>query len=146
MELQITAVKNGTVIDHIPSDKTMKIVELLGLTSSNERITVAFNIDSSRSGKKGIIKIADRKLSSAEIEKIALIAEKSTINIIENFKVVDKKYPTLPEVLHNIIKCQNNKCITNIEDIESKFELEDENSLRCFYCERTMDKKEAVIK
>ena len=86
MELQITAVKNGTVIDHIPSDKTMKIVELLGLTSSNERITVAFNIDSSRSGKKGIIKIADRKLSSAEIEKIALIAEKSTINIIENFK------------------------------------------------------------
>ena len=63
MELQITAVNNGTVIDHIPSEKTMKIVDLLGLTASNDRVTVAFNIDSKRNGKtrrkSGIILYTD---------------------------------------------------------------------------------------
>lgn len=146
MELQITALQKGTVIDHIPSDKTMKIVELLNLVGSTEKVTVAFNIESRRQGKKGIIKIADRYLSESELEKIAILAEEATVNIIENFKVIDKKYMTLPEKLINIIECANTKCISNTENISSKFELEDNNKLRCFYCERTVDKKEAIIK
>ncbi len=146
MELQITALQKGTVIDHIPSDKTMKIVELLNLVASTEKVTVAFNIESRRQGKKGIIKIADRYLSESELEKIAILAEEATVNIIENFKVIDKKYMTLPEKLINIIECANTKCISNTENIPSKFELEDNNKLRCFYCERTVDKKEAIIK
>lgn len=146
MELQITAVKNGTVIDHIPSNKTMKIVDLLGLTSSDERVTVAFNIDSKRSGKKGIVKIADRTLTTAELEKIAILAEEATVNVIENYKVVDKKYTKLPEILKNIVECPNNKCISNMEPIKSKFEVEEENILRCVYCERTINKKDAIIK
>lgn len=146
MELQITAVNNGTVIDHIPSEKTMKIVELLGLTSSTDRVTVAFNIDSKRNGKKGIIKIADRKLTSEELEKIAILAEEATVNIIENFKVVEKKYMTLPNELVDIIECPNNKCISSVEPVKTKFEVEENGILRCFYCERTIDKKEAIIK
>lgn len=146
MELQITALQKGTVIDHIPSDKTMKIVELLNLVASTEKVTVAFNIDSKRQGKKGIIKIADRYLSESELEKIAILAEEATVNIIENFKVIDKKYMTLPEKLINIIECANNKCISNTENIPSKFELEEDSKLRCFYCERTVDKREAIIK
>ena len=146
MELQITAVNNGTVIDHIPSEKTMKIVDLLGLTASNDRVTVAFNIDSKRNGKKGIIKIADRTLSSSELKKIAILAEEATVNIIENYKVVEKKYTTLPEILVDIIECPNSKCISSIEPIKTKFEVEEHDKLRCFYCERTINKKDAIIK
>lgn len=146
MELQITALQKGTVIDHIPSEKTMKIVDLLALTKSKEKVTVAFNIDSKRNGKKGIIKIADRYLTTEELEKIAILAEEATINIIDNFRVIEKKEMTLPNVLSNIIECPNNKCISNVEKINSKFEVEDNDKLRCFYCERTIDKKEAVIK
>lgn len=146
MELQITALQKGTVIDHIPSEKTMKIVDLLDLTSSNEKVTVAFNIESKRNGKKGIIKIADRYLTSEELEKIAILAEEATINIIDNFKVIEKKEIILPNVLLNIVECPNNKCISNTEKINSKFEVEENDKLRCFYCERTIDKREAVIK
>jgi len=146
MELQITALQKGTVIDHIPSEKTMKIVDLLGLTNSNEKVTVAFNIESKRNGKKGIIKIADRYLTSEELEKIAILSEEATVNIIDNFKVIEKKEMLLPNVLLNIIECPNNKCISNVEKINSKFEVEENDKLRCFYCERTIDKKEAVIK
>lgn len=146
MELQITALQKGTVIDHIPSEKTMKIVELLALVGSSERVTVAFNIDSKRQGKKGIIKIADRYLTAQELEKIAILAEEATVNIIDNFKVIEKKEMLLPETLVNIVQCGNNKCISNTENIESKFEVETDNKLRCFYCERTVEKKEAIIK
>lgn len=146
MELQITALQRGTVIDHIPSEKTMKIVELLGLVGATERVTVAFNIDSKRQGKKGIIKIADRYLTTEELEKIAILAEEATVNIIDNFKVIEKKEMILPEKLINIIKCNNNKCISNTESILSKFEVENDNKLRCVYCERTVEKKEAIIK
>ena len=146
MELQITALQKGTVIDHIPSEKTMKIVDLLGLTNSNEKVTVAFNIESKRNGKKGIIKIADRYLTSEELEKIAILSEEATVNIIDNFKVIEKKEMLLPNVLLNIIECPNNKCISNAEKMNSKFEVEENDKLRCFYCERTIDKREAVIK
>ena len=87
-ELQITALKNGIVIDHIPVEKTFPIVEILGLRDYNEVITVACNLKSSSLGKKGLIKIEDKNLRERELGEIALLAPDVTINIIENFKNV----------------------------------------------------------
>ena len=128
-ELQITALKNGIVIDHIPTEKTFSIVEILNLKDYKEIITVATNLKSSSLGKKGIIKIEDRTLDQKELGEIALLAPDVTINIIENFKVVKKIKLAIPNEIIGFIKCNNNKCISNHEDIKSKFikEMEEEN-------------------
>ena len=139
MELQITAIKNGSVIDHINSDKTLKIMEILELSTAEETVTVAFNLKSDMLGRKGILKIEGRSLTQDEIEKIALLAPEATINYIEDYKVVKKQRVEAPDVVVGMIKCSNPKCITNFERVATKFVREGDN-YRCNYCERTIGK------
>ena len=136
-ELQITALKNGIVIDHIPSEKVFAIVELLNLKKYNEVVTVAINLKSTSLGKKGIIKIEDKILDGSELNKIALISDHVTINIIENYKVVKKIKLAIPNEIVGLMKCGNNKCISNHEHVETKFikHLNEENheiKYKCF--------------
>ena len=42
-ELQVAALENGTVIDHIPSENLFTVVSLLGLEHMNNNITIGFN-------------------------------------------------------------------------------------------------------
>ena len=121
MELQITAIKDGIVIDHIPSDRTFKIFELLKLKDYQSVILIAENIKSSSLGKKGLIKIENKKLCKEELGEIALIAPTATINIIENFAVIEKLTLEIPDVINDLIICNNPKCISNHEKIETKF-------------------------
>ena len=51
-ELQVAALQNGTVIDHIPTDKLFTIVSLLGLKNSDLNITIGNNLPSKKLGKK----------------------------------------------------------------------------------------------
>lgn len=139
MELQITAIKNGSVIDHIDSEKTLKIMEILELSSAREKVTVAFNLESKALGRKGIIKVEGRKVVQGEIEKIALLAPEATINYIEDCRVVKKEKVSAPDVVVGTIKCGNPKCITNFEGAATKFYREEDN-YRCNYCERTTHK------
>ena len=121
MELQISAIKNGTVIDHLPTDTALKVVEILDLKNFRETVTVAFNLTSNSLGKKGIVKVACRTLTKEELEKISLIAPGATINIIEDFKVKEKKEVPEPKEINGIVKCNNSRCITNSEKVETKF-------------------------
>ncbi len=149
MELQITALKNGIVIDHIPVEKTFPIVEILRLREYGEVITVACNLKSSSLGKKGLIKIADRNLGDRELGEIAILAPDVTINIIENFKVVKKVKLSIPNEIVGLIKCNNNKCISNHENIESKFiKIKDGDKIKykCLYCERVIAEHEIELK
>ena len=100
MELQISAIKNGTVIDHLPTDTALKVVEILDLKNFRETVTVAFNLTSNSLGKKGIVKVACRTLTKEELEKISLIAPGATINIIEDFKVKEKKEAPEPKEIN----------------------------------------------
>ena len=150
-ELQITALKNGIVIDHIPSEKVFAIVELLNLKKYNEVVTVAINLKSTSLGKKGIIKIEDKILDESELNKIALLSDHVTINIIENYKVVKKIKLAIPNEIVGLMKCGNNKCISNHEHVETKFikHLNEENNeikYKCFYCERTISEEEIELK
>lgn len=147
-ELQVAALENGTVIDHIPCDQLFKVVSLLQLDKTNSRITIGNNLDSKRIEKKGIIKIADKFFEESEINRISLIAPTVRINIIRNYEVIEKKNVVLPDNLTNIIKCVNPKCITNNEPMKTHFHVIDKRKIvvKCHYCEQVLAKDEIDIK
>lgn len=148
-ELQITAIKNGIVIDHIPAKKVFAIVEILDLKEYSEVITVAANMHSSSLGRKGIIKIEEKVLDKSELDKISLVAPNVTINIIENYKVVKKmKLEKLDEII-GLMKCDNLKCISNHETINTKFNRVKDSEMtkyKCYYCERIISEEEIKLK
>jgi aspartate carbamoyltransferase regulatory subunit len=146
--LTVSAIKEGTVIDHIPAELTLKVMEILKLNDSKEIVSVAFNLDSKSIGKKGLIKIGGKILNKKEIDKIALIAPNSTMNIIQDYKVKEKTKIDIPNEIVGVAKCINPKCITNNERVETKFIVEVKNPLRvrCTYCERVMNKNDLQIK
>jgi len=143
-ELKVSALQNGTVLDHIPSDNVYKAIDILNLKGTESRITIGINLDSKLHGKKGIIKIADRFFADDELNKLALIAPNATVNIIRDFKVVEKRRLVMPTEITGIAKCMNPKCITNHQPVTTRFSVINENneiSLYCHYCEKISDTK-----
>ena len=90
-ELQVAAIENGTVIDHIPANKTYEVAKLLRLHDLDAQVTIGYNLPSSKIGKKGIIKIANKFFTDEEISKLSVIAPKIILNIIRDYEVVEKK-------------------------------------------------------
>ena len=147
-ELTISAIKEGTVIEHVPAEWAFDIIDVLDLDEMKNTVSIANNLKSRKMGKKCIVKIAGKFLTPEEVNKIAIIAPNATMSIIKDYKVKKKIQLSLPEKVEKIIKCPNPKCITNNEDIKTKFYVLGENpvKLKCHYCERGFDAKEAEIK
>lgn len=146
-ELVVSALENGTVLDHIPAQYVYKALDLLGLKDIESQITIGINLASKIYGKKGIIKIADKFFEDEELNKLALIAPNATINVIRDFKVVEKKRLEIPEEVIGIAKCKNPKCVTNHQPIKTKFATVHEGdkiSLKCHYCEKITSIKHAL--
>lgn len=141
-ELQVAALENGTVIDHIPSDKLFTVVSLLNLKDMDSNITIGYNLESKKLGKKGIIKIADKFFSDEEINRISVVASNIKLNVIRNYAVVEKKEAIMPDELKGIVKCNNPKCITNNEPMQTWFHVVDKEKglLKCHYCEKEQQK------
>jgi aspartate carbamoyltransferase regulatory subunit len=137
-ELKVSAIEHGTVIDHIPSGSVFQVLKILNLTGYADQLLIAVNLDSRKMGKKGIIKVNNKFFKSDEINKIALVAPSATLIIIKNFEVIEKKQVEVPDVAENIVKCFNPNCITNNEEIGTRFTVIDkaELKLRCHYCEK----------
>lgn len=146
-ELKVSALINGTVIDHIPSENLFDVISILELEKSETMITFGTNFESKKLGRKGIIKISETYFKDIEIDKIALVAPNAKLNIIKDYVVVDKKMVKLPDSIEGIVKCFNPKCITNHQNITTKFSVVDKNnvSLLCHYCEKITQKKHIVI-
>ena len=148
-ELKVAALKNGTVIDHIPADKLYKVVYILHLDTCEHQITIGNNLDSAKVGKKGIIKISDRAFEKDETNKIALIAPNAKITIIRDYIVVEKRPLTLPDEIKEIVQCANPNCITNNQPVTTRFHVQKEDinvMLKCHYCEREVPCDKAKIK
>lgn len=141
MKLKVNAIREGTVIDHIPAENVFKVVDILGLKSHDNIVSVATNLPSKKLRKKGIVKVGGKSLTEAEVNKIAVVAPKATINIIKDYKVKKKESVKTPEEFIDVIKCSNPKCITNTEKVKTKFSVERKDPLkaRCHYCERTFE-------
>ena len=144
-ELQVAALQNGTVIDHIPTDKLFTIVSLLGLKNSDLNITIGNTLPSKKLGKKGIIKVADRFFTDEEISRLSVVAPNVQLNIINNYEVVEKKQVIMPDIIKGLVKCGNPKCITNNEPMTTIFHVicKENGILKCHYCEKEQN-KEAV--
>ena len=143
-ELVVSALENGTGLDHIPADNVYKALDILNLKGVESQITIGINLASKIYGRKGIIKIADKFFEDEELNKLALIAPKATVNIIRDFKVVEKKKITMPKEIIGIAKCMNPKCVTNHQPIKTRFttiEKSNEISLLCHFCEKVSDTK-----
>jgi len=137
-ELNVSAIKDGTVIDHIPADHLFKVISILRLDKIKNQITFGTNLESHRMGHKAIIKVTDKFFEDEEINKIALVAPDAKLNIIRDYEVVEKKEVQIPEIVTGIVRCFNPKCITNHEPIPTSFSLQnrDQIALRCHYCEK----------
>ena len=138
-ELVVSALENGTVLDHIPAENVYKALDILNLKGIESQITLGINLASKVHGKKGIIKIADKFFEDDELNKLALIAPNATVNVIRDFKVVEKKKLEMPKEVIGIAKCRNPKCVTNHQPITTRFETVEKNNeiqLLCHYCEK----------
>lgn len=146
-ELQVAALCNGTAIDHIPPVHLFQVVRILGIEKLKTPVTIGYNLDSKKMGKKGIIKIADKFFEEDEINRISLIAPTVKLNIIRDYEVVEKKQVSLPDELKGLVKCNNPKCITNNEPMNSRFQLIDKESitLKCVYCETKIKKEDIEL-
>lgn len=139
-ELMVAAIKNGTVIDHIPSNKLFQVVRLLHLEDQNitSQVMIGYNLPSAKMSEKSIIKIADKFFTDAELNVLSVVAPNVTLCIIRDYEVVEKRKVTLPKEIIGIVKCANPKCITNNEPMPTHFHLVNakEGSIQCKYCEK----------
>ena len=140
-ERLVAAIKNGTVIDHIPSDKTFQVVNLLNLSQQVTPVTIGINYPSTKVGSKGIIKISDKFFTDDEISRLSVVAPNVVLSIIHNYEVVEKKTVETPDELCGIVRCNNPKCITNNEPMSTVFHVVDKTRglLRCHYCDKEQD-------
>ncbi|MCE1198942.1 MAG: aspartate carbamoyltransferase regulatory subunit [Marinilabiliales bacterium] len=147
-QLNVSAIKDGTVIDHIPTKVLFKVIQILKLEDFPNTITFGNNLDSKVLGKKAIIKIANRYFEDEEVNKIALVAPNAKLNTIRNYEVVEKRVVKIPEEIVGIVRCFNPKCITNAENIPTRFQIINEKSIemKCHYCEKITNENEIRIK
>ena len=137
-ERLVAAIENGTVIDHIPAEKTYAVATLLGLQKLQTPVTIGYNYPSKKLGKKGIIKIEDKFFTDEEISRLTVVAPNVVLNVIRDYEVVEKKKVVTPDTLKGIVRCNNPKCITNNEPMNTIFHVIDKNSgiIKCHYCDK----------
>ncbi len=147
-KLAVAALKNGTVIDHIPSHLVFKVAQLLDLENVEGSVTIGYNLDSKKLGKKGILKVSGVEFPVETLNRLALVAPNVNVNIIEDYKVVRKFKVTLDDEVVDIVKCTNPKCITNNEPMRTYFHVIDKSNvvIKCHYCERMIEKDDIVLK
>ena len=145
--LVVSAIKDGTVIDHIPAKDLFKVITILGLDKIENQITFGTNLESKKLGKKSIVKISGLFFRNEDINRIALVAPEAKLNIIKDYLVVEKRVVKIPDQIIGIAKCVNPKCITNNETVNTRFSVVDKLNvkLRCYYCEKITDRNNMVI-
>ena len=135
--MEVTSIQNGIIIDHVPAGTALKVLEYLKIDPSKTKLALIMNADSHMYGTKDIIKIED-ETESIDLDVLGLVARTATVGIVRGGKIVEKKKPTLPEHVVNIIKCVNPRCVTTAEPgIKQMFHLVHSERLeyRCDYCD-----------
>jgi aspartate carbamoyltransferase regulatory subunit len=142
-ELKVSAIENGTVIDHIPCESVFQVIRILNLSEMKDMVLFATNLESRKMGKKGLIKVSSKFFKTDEINKIALVAPTATLIIIKNFEVIEKKKVQVPDEVEKIVKCFNPNCITNHESVITRFSVIEKKNLKlkCHYCEKITAKE-----
>lgn len=146
-KLQVEAIKNGTVIDHIPAQVGFKLLSLFRLTETDQRITIGLNLPSGEMGRKDLIKIENTYLTDDQINQLAFYAPHATVNRIDDYEVVAKIAPALPDHIDRVLTCPNSNCISRSEPVSSSFSVKQRDGdvhLKCKYCEKEFE-RQAVL-
>ena len=145
--LAVAALRNGTVIDQIPSASLFEAARILDIESATTAVTIGNNLPSKKLGSKGIIKVADTTYAEDTLNRIALIAPAAKVNVIRDYAVVEKRQVRLPDTIVGLVRCANPKCITNNEPMKTRFDVVDRNdvTLRCCYCGQDVKAADAII-
>ncbi len=143
----VSALDHGTVIDHIPCDRLFEVINLLHLDQMTSKVTIGFNLKSHKMGTKSIIKVADKFFSDEELNQLSVVAPDVTLVIIRDYEVVEKRPVKLPEELRGIVHCDNPKCITNNEPMQTLFHVVDKRHgiIRCHYCNHEQNIKQVKL-
>jgi aspartate carbamoyltransferase regulatory subunit len=146
-QLSVSAIQNGTVIDHIPAKNLFKVIQILSLDRIENQITFGTNLESKKQGRKAIIKISEKFFKDDDINRIALVAPEAKLNIIKDYEVVEKKVVEVPDNIIGIAKCMNPKCITNFETVTTRFKVVSKKNvaLKCHYCEKITNQENLQI-
>src|SRR5664280_639958 len=146
-QLSVSAIQNGTVIDHIPAKQLFKVIQILGLDRIDNQITFGTNLESKKLGKKAIIKISGMYFADDDINRIALVAPDAKLNIIKDYEVIEKKVVEVLDTITGIARCMNPKCITNFEVVTTKFKVVSKKNvaLKCYYCEKITNQENLQI-
>ena len=146
---RVTAIRNGTVIDHIPSGQALRVLEMLGIGGkSSVPVSLVMNVPSKKMGAKDIIKVEDRELTQTELDRLALVAPDAHVAIIRAYSVADKLTINLGNEVSNVVRCTFSNCITtNLREplphrlkVISRVPLH----IRCHYCGRPQDLDELI--
>ncbi len=139
-DLKVSKIPNGSVIDHIPVGRGLKILNLLRMNGDFDKTaSLLMNVESSKMDKKDILKVEDRELEEGEVKSVSVLAPGATLNIIDDYKVVEKKRLDLPEKIESVLECPNPHCVTNTDEpLNASFEVTERKpvALQCKYCER----------
>jgi len=146
-QMSVSAIQDGTVIDHVPASNLFKVIQILGLDRIDNQITFGTNLESKKLGRKAIIKISGVYFENEDINRIALVAPAAKLNIIKDYEVVEKKVVEVPDNISGIAKCMNPKCITNFENVTTRFRVVSKKNvaLKCHYCEKITNQENLEI-
>ena len=136
--MEVTSIQNGIIIDHVPAGTALKVLEYLKIDLAKTKLALIMNTDSHMFGTKDIIKIeSEEEAETIDLDVLGLVARTATVGIVRGGKIVEKKQPTLPEHVVNIIKCVNPRCVTTTEPAVQMFHLvhSDRQEYRCDYCD-----------
>jgi aspartate carbamoyltransferase regulatory subunit len=144
--IKVSALRQGTVIDHLRRGSALRVIRLLGITVDGA-VTIGLNLESRKYGLKELIKIENRELTQDEVSKIALLSPEATFCIIRSFEVVHKFRAQLPSLVEGLVRCGNPTCITNADRIRTRFRVvrSQPARLRCLYCERAFNEDEIEL-
>ncbi|MDO1509812.1 MULTISPECIES: aspartate carbamoyltransferase regulatory subunit [unclassified Neisseria] len=143
-QYSVEAIQTGTVIDHIPAGKGLAILRQFKLLHYGNAVTVGFNLPSKTQGSKDIVKISGVHLDEKAANRLALFAPEATVNVIEDFKVVQKMQLNLPETISEVFRCPNANCASHGEPVKSRFYVRNQGGqtkLKCHYCEKTFSRE-----
>ncbi|MBU3127068.1 aspartate carbamoyltransferase regulatory subunit [Clostridium tagluense] len=132
----INSIKRGIVIDHIKAGVGIKIFKYLGLDNADFTVALIMNAPSGKLGHKDIIKIENE--IDIDFAVLGFIDPNITINIISGEEIENKVKLRLPDKIEHVIKCDNPRCITSVEqEVLHSFYLADrqKGEYRCIYCD-----------
>ena len=138
----VSKLRQGTVIDHLRAGTALRALRVLRLPPGRT-VSVGIYLESGRLERKDIIKIEDYELNEEEAAKVALISPHATLSIIRDFEVTDKIDLHPPLRFKGILRCPNQACITNAENLRGSWLVIGRSpiTVRCEYCERSVSQE-----